>query len=194
MYNYLKGIVSEIDGDNITLEVNGIGFEILASGALIGGAVLGEFMTVYIAEVIKEDSHTLIGFNDIAEKKLFSKLLGVSGVGAKSALSIVSLGTQNVLTALLKGDANALSVKGVGAKTVAKIIIDLHGKVDLDAKTLIAKPKARETLSGECADAANGLTSLGVSKVEAERTVLEIYKDGMTAEEIIKIALTRRAK
>ena len=182
MYNYIKGEITELSANTITVEAGGIGYEINATADLLGGVKQGETAAIYVYLQVREDSHTLFGFSDADERALFLQLLGVSGVGAKSALAMLGIGAETLRTAILKEDVNAISAaKGVSRKTAEKVILELRGKL----------PPAANS---EADDAVFGLVNLGLGRSEALSIIKSIETTGKTAEQIISLALRARHK
>ena len=137
MYAYLKGFVKEILPNSIVLEVNDIGYQVFVPNSY--DYKLEEFTTVYIHQAIKEDSNFLYGFRQKDEKEMFLKLLSVSGIGPKSALSIMASGTVNeIASAIEAGDSKKLTkFPGIGPKAASQIILDLKGKLIVDTPLII---------------------------------------------------------
>ena len=180
MYNYIKGEITEITASTITIEACGIGYEINATIDCISNAKIGESSSIYTYLQIKEDSHTLYGFLSISERALFLQLLGVSGVGAKSALAMLSIGAESLRKAISKEDVLTISTaKGVSRKTAEKVILELRGKL----------PEAKNS---EVDDAVSGLVNLGLSRNEALNAVKSVPLG--TAEQIIAAVLKARKR
>ncbi len=194
MIGYLKGKVKLLAPEYVLLEVNGVGYEVVCSGAAfsaLSGAVEGE---VYTYMQVKEDGVTLFGFADTQEKNLFLKLTSVSGVGAKMAIALLSsMRPNDISTAIATADAKRLSaVKGLGKKTAERIILELHGKISADE--LLGSEGATGAVSvlptEEDDDAVSALMGLGFTKQESARAVQRAKASGaVTVEEIISLAL-----
>ena len=90
MYSYIKGTLEEAAQDGITVECCGIGYKIYASASCIDGVPIGSAVKIYLHQTVREDDISLYGFADTQERAMFQRLLSVSGVGAKSALSMIS--------------------------------------------------------------------------------------------------------
>ena len=198
MIGYLKGKVKYLAPEYVLLEVNGVGYEVVCSGAAfsrLSGVKAGEEGEVYTYLQVKEDGVSLFGFADPTEKELFLKLTSVQGVGAKSAIAILSsMRPSEVSEAIALADSKRLSaVKGVGKKTAERIILELHGKISADellgaaaapAKTVAPPPSAEED------DAVAALMGLGFTKQESARAVERAKTAGAkSVEEIISLAL-----
>ncbi len=197
MIGYLKGKVKYLDPEYVLLEVNGVGYEVICSGAAfsrLSGVRAGEEGEVYTYMQVKEDGISLFGFADPTEKSLFIRLTSVQGVGAKMGIAILSAMRPSELSeAIALADAKRLAgVKGVGKKTAERIILELHGKISADellgsdnvGGRLSAKPSDEED------DAVSALMGLGFTKQESARAVERARAKGAkSVEEIISLAL-----
>ena len=197
MIGYLKGNVKAISPGSVLLEVNGVGYEVVCSGAAfsrLAGVRPGETGEVYTYLRIQEDDITLFGFADPREKDLFLRLTSVQGVGAKLAIAILSsMRPSDVSEAIAMADSKRLSaVKGVGKKTAERIILELHGKISAD------EILGSETVGGRISvptmseddDAVSALMGLGFTKQESAQAVARAKSGGAkTVEEIISAAL-----
>ena len=193
MYNYITGRAAHGNGTGtLTLETNGIGYLIHASQALLSTARAGETLTVYTHLDIKETAHTLYGFADSGEREMFTKLLSVSGIGAKSALAILSLGTDEITKAVLSGNPTRIStVKGVGTKAAQKVVLELKNKI---SKTTAQDFTNMLGTSDNVEDAVTGLTNLGLTRPKAVELVSQIETANLSAEQIITAALALRGR
>ena len=197
MIGYLRGKVKELTPDYVLLDVNGVGYEVVCSGAAfsrLSGVKAGEDGEVYTYLKVSEDDVTLFGFADVREKQLFLRLTSVQGVGAKSAIAILSSMKPNeVSEAIATADSKRLSaVKGVGKKTAERIILELHGKISADE--LLGQESVGGRVSAlpkeEDDDAVSALMGLGFTKQESARAVDRAKAAGAkTVEEIISLAL-----
>lgn len=177
------------------LEVGGVGYEVMCSGAAfsrLSGASEGE---VYTYMKVSEDGIALYGFADIKEKELFLKLISVQGVGAKMAIALLSsMRPEDISTAIATADSKRLSaVKGLGKKTAERMILELHGKISADE---LLGGESGATVSSvsvpsmEDDDAVAALMGLGFTKQESVRAVERAKGAGArTVEEIIAAAL-----
>jgi Holliday junction DNA helicase RuvA len=134
----------------------------------------------------------LFGFLDAQEKAMFLNLISVSGIGPKVAMSIMSgITCQNLAMAISMGDIKMLSaIKGLGKKTAERIIVELKDKL---GNPNIASGQTSMAIGGSPAviDAVETLALLGINKMDAQKLVKTVAKDGMTAEEIVKMALKK---
>lgn len=194
MIGYLKGNVKYISAEYVLLEVGGVGYEVICSGAAfskLSGVQEGE---VYTYMQVKEDGVSLFGFADVQEKTLFLKLTSVQGVGAKMAISILSsMRPADVSAAIATADSKRFAaVKGVGKKTAERIILELHGKISAD-ELLGASGESMKAAAmpvEEEDDAVAALMGLGFTKQESARAVQRAKSTGAkTVEEILALAL-----
>lgn len=197
MIGYLRGKVRQLTPDYVLLEVNGVGYEVICSGAAfsaLSGVKQGSDGEVYTYLKVSDDGVSLFGFADIQEKNLFLKLTSVQGVGAKSAISVLSsMRPAKLSEAIATADSKRLcAVKGLGKKTAERIILELHGKISADellggdgtAGRASALPTERDN------DAVSALIGLGFTKQESARAVERAKQNGArTVEEIIAAAL-----
>ena len=131
MYDFLKGEIRELSPTHVVLENNGIGFFVNISVNTYSKLSEKQDSLLYIYEVIREDTHQLFGFFDKTEREIFLFLISVSGVGANTArVMLSSLSPNEIKNAIIQSDIDLLkSIKGIGAKTAERIIVDLRDKV-----------------------------------------------------------------
>ncbi len=196
MIGYLKGKVKDLTPEYALLEVNGVGYEVVCSGAAfsrLSGVRAGEDGEVYTYLQVKEDGVALFGFVDLREKELFLKLTSVQGVGEKLAIAVLSsMRPEEVSEAIAAADAKRLSaVKGLGKKTADRIILELHGKISADE--LLGESKGAipvKAVSGEDDDAVAALMGLGFTRQESARAVERARAAGAkTVEDVLALAL-----
>lgn len=195
MINYIEGrVVSKIEGYAI-IENNGIGYEICVSNTtLVQLPAIGETAHINTVMLVKEDGISLFGFATLEEKELFNKLTTVSGVGAKSALAILSSQSYaSLIACIISGDSNTLSkAKGIGKKTAERIVLELKDKVSaVDAITVRANCIDESSLlvRQDVADAIDLLVSLGIPPAHATTLVKRYAEEYKTAEELVSKAL-----
>ncbi|MBR1985201.1 MAG: Holliday junction branch migration protein RuvA [Clostridia bacterium] len=194
MYSYIKGNITERTEGQIVLECNNIGYEISVSSYCQRAleTVSGE-VKIYTYYQQKEDGVALFGFCDQEEKNIFLKLIGVSGVGPKGAIAILSnIKPDELSKVIAKQDVKTLSsVKGVGKKTAERLVVELKDKIDVLPLEVIDDIKLS---SGEIDDACEVLISLGLSKNEAMKLAQGCYQKGDSAEDIISKSLAQMRK
>lgn len=194
MIAYIKGIVVEKNIDNIIVECTGLGYEVFVCGRDLENISKGKDIVIHTYLKISEDAHTLYGFLDRADLSMFKKLIGISGVGPKAALSIMStLSTFDLKMAIVSDDHKAISAaQGIGPKIAKRIILDLKEKVDLESITSIESEKPVN--AGVQSEAMEALVSLGYSSSEAYKVLRSIdINESDTTEDILKIALKKMA-
>ena len=195
MIDYIKGEVAEISPTSATLETNGIGYQMNIS--LNTYAVINDKLSakLYVYESIREDTYQLFGFMDKHERELFMMLISVSGVGPSTARVILSsLSSSELESAIASENATLLqTVKGIGAKTAQRIIVDLKDKIKFtdDSGTLVS-PKGI-TLTNTGHEAVSALVMLGFVKNASQKVVSKLIKEtpSLPVEAIIKEALKR---
>lgn len=137
---------------------------------------------------VRENAMDLYGFSTEAEKNLFEKFLLVSGIGPKTALHLLSLGSvEEISSAINRGDAAYLKrVSGIGGKTAERLVVELRGKLAGDAHG-----SAVTGASDELSDVVDGLVALGYSESEAREAVKKLDARGKTAEQLLREALQK---
>lgn len=193
MYAYFKGKITSILPNAVVIEVNGIGYQVIMANPYRFSSRLGKDATIWLYQSVSQDSIRLYGFSDEAERDLFLHLISVSGIGPRSALSILSLGDhQGLVRAIDQADSQFLTkFPGVGKKTAQQIILDLQGKLTGasqgqdqpdQAATSQANPIAKEL--------EEALDSLGYAKRDIQRVVKQMDFDQVTTtSEAIRQAL-----
>jgi Holliday junction DNA helicase RuvA len=197
MIAFVKGTVAAVAEESIVVEVNGLGYELFCSGSALRAAQVGFGIFLHTYMQVKEDGVTLFGFVNEREKAVFLKLLSVSGVGPKSAISVlVCMSADELAEAVACADAKRLAkVKGLGKKTAEKIILELHGKISAaEVMEVSEEPTKQQSqtpkLSKSDEDAVAALQGLGFTRAEAAQAVQRAKANGAsTTEEIIFKAL-----
>ena len=202
MYAYIKGILAEITEDAIIVENQGIGYEIAVPGQVFDYLPsVGEEVKIYTYHYVREDAILLYGFLTKEDVRIFKMLIGVSGIGPKGALAILSvLSTDDLRFAILGDDAKAIAkAPGVGAKTAQRVIIELKDKLSLEDafEQKLANQAQKAELNpavGVKNEAILALTSLGYSQSEALKVLqgIEISPDDQV-EAVLKMALKQMA-
>ena len=192
MYAYIDGIVAEKTKDAIILEAGGIGYYIFVSGATLSACpAAGQKMKLYTTMNVRQDnSIELMGFYSKEEKAMFTRLCGVTGVGARMAMAILSaMSLRDLSVALVTGDAGALTkVPGVGKKTAQRLVLELKDKVE-DSELTGASVTPRVAEQGAEAEAVAALISLGYASAEAAKAVSMVADKTDKADEMIFLAL-----
>jgi Holliday junction DNA helicase RuvA len=191
MYEYIQGRVVDRNPAYVVIETNGIGYMIHISVNTFAKIQQLETGKLYTHLVVREDDMQLYGFADPSEREIFRALISVSGVGVTTARIILSsMTTGEIVRAIADGDAPLLQrIKGIGAKTAQRIIIDLRGKV---AKDMLPAEKTGSLYNTNKEEALSGLVILGFPRVVAEKAlhkILESEGSSLTVEQLIKHAL-----
>ena len=193
MYEYIKGIYIGINKDYIIVENNGIGYKIFTSGATMSSMPKnGEEVQLYLEQIVREDFIGLYGFDSSEELEMFKLLLTINGVGAKAALSLLSISRVNNLKyAIMTGDEKHLCRGvGIGKKTAARIILELKDKLKPDEllDSSVGGVSGDESNIMASSEALSALIALGYSEKEAENALKNVDKSD-TVENIIKNSL-----
>lgn len=193
MITHIHGKLIEKTPTHVIIDVNGVGYEIKISLQTFS-SIKDEFCKLYTHLSIKEDSHTLFGFFEENERFLFRQLISVSGVGPSTAQVILSTYSSNeIIQHISMADVKAIeSVKGIGAKTAQRIIVDLKDKISKGMPTAdLLFDKIDNTIKDE---ALSALLALGFSKKGAEVKIDKVLKSNpeiTTVEKLVKTALSQ---
>ena len=193
MISFIRGRKIHIDPAKIIIEVNGIGYDINISLRTYSKLKDESEVFVYTHLNVKEDSHTLYGFNSESERNTFLSLLSINGVGPSTAIMILSsLSANELKKAIISSDTNKIkSVKGIGLKTAERIILELKDKVTFDD---IDQDKFYDDIDNTIKDEAlSALSSLGISKNIVEKHINDILdrNNDISLEDLIKEVLKR---
>jgi Holliday junction DNA helicase RuvA len=182
----IKGSVEQKLTDSIILETGGIGYEVFVAAVDYGAASVGQQLKLMIYEHIREDAHVLYGFSDQLGRQLFEQLLTVTGIGPKVAMAVLSAApVERLGQAIATGDPELLrGVSGVGKKTAERIIVELRGKVQAQAKSAGAELGA---VSQD--DTYQALIGLGYSVAQAAQALTELPSSLTGQQDRLKAAL-----
>lgn len=199
MFHHISGVVTDLEPNLAVIECAGVGFEINTTAHTVSRLKTGDKATLYIFENIREDAFDLYGFFDKREKNCFEMLIGVSGVGPKAAVSILSSATPEALAmAVISGDEKALTVApGIGKKIAQRILLELKDKMSKETQNLVsgtAPILGGPVGSSKLADAASALAVLGYSNVEIGEALRDIDIENTQLETVIKTALRKMLK
>lgn len=182
----IQGIVQSIGEAEITIEVGGVGLQVHVPGSVLADVPqIGRQIFLHTYLVVREDVLALYGFSDVEQREIFTMLLGVSGVGPRLALAVLSNLSLDMLQSAIVGDQPdvLVQVPGIGRKTAEKIIIELKDRLDVP-RVLAEPPSAVDS------DVLGALTALGYSLVEAKTAVQSVPSDAPEElEERLRIAL-----
>lgn len=196
MYEYIKGRYIGINKDYVIVENNGIGYKIFTSGATMAEMPkVSEEVQLYLEQIVREDFIGLYGFKDREELEMFKLLISISGVGAKAALSLLSISRINNLkyAIIMEDDKHLCRASGIGKKTAGRIILELKDKIKTDEVTEgVDIQQGFEEISqnniNAIGEALGALLALGYSEKEAESALKKVNKKE-SVENIIKECL-----
>lgn len=191
MIEYISGSIAELTPTYVIVDNHGIGYEMNISLTTFSELENKKDVRLLAHEVIREDAHVLFGFSTARERALFRLLIGVSGVGANTARMLLSSASPAELEMVItSGDVKRLkAVKGVGAKTAERVIVDLRDKIKPAGDTLVLE----QTPASEAFDEAlAALTMLGFAKPQSQKVLTKLFAEdpSLKVEKAIKKALT----
>ncbi len=191
MIYHINGKIEEVTPTYAVIECAGVGYLINISLSTYSAIAEKREAKLYTFPIYKEDSQTLYGFIDRQEREIFTRLISVSGVGGNTARVILSSLSANEVIEAIASESVALlqSIKGIGAKTAQRIIVDLKDKVGAIATGEMVPVGSH----GVKAEALSALEVLGYTPRQSEKVVMNIIREqpGSTLEEVIKEALKR---
>ena len=190
MYEYIKGTISGLTPAGVVIETGGIGYFLHISVNTYSRINGNEHSKLFLHEVVREDAHLLYGFSDKDERDFFRMLIGVNGIGAAIAIMMLSSYLPDDLrNAIMTENVNLLkSIKGIGAKTAQRVIIELKDKV---GKGGVSDKIFKTGDSVVRNEALSALEMLGFNKKAVENSLDQIIaaQPGLTVEQLLKIAL-----
>lgn len=198
MISYVRGELVAMEKSKIIVDVNGVGYGIFMPEASMGMLPqMGNEVKIHTYLNVREDAMQLFGFLTRDDLEIFKLLIGVSGIGPKGGLSILSkLTADDLRFAVLSGDAKAISAApGIGKKTAEKVIIELKDKLDLEE--MLQGPSEQGTMVSSVDTGANSvqseavqaLVALGYGSTESLKAVKRVNLENATVEEVLKQAL-----
>lgn len=202
MISYVKGELTETDTDSVVVEAGGVGYRIYVPSSILPQLPpVGENVKIYTHFQVREDAMQLFGFLTRDDLEVFRMLIGVSGIGPKGALAILSAITPDDLRfAILSGDDRAIAkAPGVGRKTAQKVILELKDRMSLEDAFEKKSEHAAAVTGSAGATGAEGetveaLTALGYSATDALRAVRAVPgAESMDIEALLKAALAQMA-
>ena len=193
MFAYIKGSLEEKSNGYVVIETGGIGYKIFMSNTSIGRlGELREIVKVYTYYYVREDNISLYGFISKEELTMFELLLSVSGIGAKSAITMLSnIAPSSFALAVISNDIKQLTkIPGIGSKTAQRIVLELKDKL----KTDTAISKTEETIvaikqDNISDDAIAALQMLGYNRKEIDKVLEKIDTSALGTEDVIRAAL-----
>jgi len=195
MIGFVNGILRyKFDGLAI-VECGGVGYEVfVTNSAYCNLPDVDEQVQLHTWLLVREDEMSLFGFESLEEKSLFLNLISVSGVGAKTALQILSgVKQKDLVNAICSEDTNTIAkIKGIGKKTAERIVLELKDKLNPYDYVLPIFEAQNQTDPSAIEDAVVVLTSLGITKQKASLLARKVASGGDTAEDIVAKALKNK--
>jgi Holliday junction DNA helicase RuvA len=192
----IEGVVTTKDGNRIIVAVGGVGFELFVPYRKLDDiGEVGETVRLHTYLHVREDALTLYGFLDERDRKMFLVLLGVSGIGPKVALAILSVSPAGELARMIhdKDTAAIQSFPGIGKKTAERVVLELRDKIDIEYFLPAADVAVPTVDRGLMEEASAALVSLGLSRPSAVKALgkvrIETLGDSFGVEEIVREAL-----
>lgn len=195
MIGFLNGVLRYKSEGAVIIECGGIGYEVyLTNSAFCNLPDVDEQVKIYTWMLVREDEMSLFGFESIEEKNLFLQLISVTGIGAKTALQILSgVKQRDLINAIVGEDTNLIAkIKGVGKKTAERIVLELKDKLNPYEYVLPLFEAQNQTDPTAISDAVVVLTSLGISKQQATMLARKVSSAGDTGAEIVEKALRNK--
>ena len=196
MFAYIKGNLESKSNTYVVIDVNGIGYKIFMSSKSIETlGETGEVVKVYTHYYVREDNISLYGFNTNEELRMFELLLSVSGIGAKSAIAMLSeITPSSFALAIITNDISKLvKIQGIGNKTAARIVLELKDKLK-EVETIELSNSEIKEESADTSEAVSALQVLGYTKKEIEKALEKIETNNLNTEEIIRKGLSLLGK
>lgn len=179
MYEYIEGKYKGLNKDYVIIDNNGIGYKIFTSGnSICSMPLLNENVRLYVEQVVRQDFIGLYGFIDKQELEMFLKLININGIGAKAALSLLSVNTVDTLKkAICCSDETILmKASGVGKKSAQRIILELKDKFKIDNNQEIMDEKFYVDTNYKSLEATQALLSLGFEEKHINVVLLEVME------------------
>ena len=198
MFAYIKGSLEQKSNNYVVIDVGGIGYKIfMATKAIETLGEIGKVVKVHTHYYVREDNISLYRFNTNEELRMFELLLQVSGIGAKSAIAMLSeISPSSFALAVISDDISQLvKIPGIGKKTAARIVLELKDKLKTEeAITKTEEVKLSITNEEETSEAIAALQVLGYTKREIEKALENVDTKNLQLEEIIKQGLKNLAR
>lgn len=196
MYEYLRGVITEVTPYYIVVDVNGVGYQVYVANPFKYEEDEHAEQKVFIYQAVRDNDISLYGFKNSSEKQLFLKLLDVSGIGPKSALAILANDDNRGLINAINSDDDGYLTKfpGIGKKTAKQIILDLKGKLsDVDSDMLTGQDNLDLDLNASSPylkESLEALRALGYTKTEVKRISKKLEKyDGKSTDDYLRQGL-----
>lgn len=194
MIAFLRGTILQKGHNFVILETDSIGYQIFVNSTVCATLERGGAAEFFIHHHVSDTAQDLYGFRNFSEQEFFKMLIGISGVGPKSALGVLGAATvAEIKTAIVHGDASLLKkVSGIGSKTAERIVLELRNKIDqiVSEDGGIAPPHS----SGGASDEIDALLSLGYNIMQARDALRKVGNEAVDSSERIRLALRELGK
>ncbi|MES2392737.1 MAG: Holliday junction branch migration protein RuvA [Acidobacteriota bacterium] len=189
MIAHVRGMILSKTPNSVVVECGGVGYELAISVATfseLGGE--GAEARLHVHTHVREDALALFGFAELQEKRLFEKLLTISGIGPKLAITVLSgISSERLVGAIRAGDhATLTKIPGIGKKTAERVVLELKDKLD-DMAGFVTEAGAPVSLGGVAEDVLSALVNLGYARPVAQKAVEMAAKDGAVAGDFEKL-------
>jgi Holliday junction DNA helicase RuvA len=192
MIAYLKGPITHLFADFCFIDVGGVGYRVFLPFSTRQQLSVGLIVTLFTSLQVREDAMLLYGFITQGEYELFIHLTGISGVGPKVALSVLSVMRPDVFRlAIIQNDLTALTkIPGIGKKTAERMILELKDKIGAGDSLLATSLSGLKTVdTDQFSEVVAALTALGYSRSESMSVLKDVDTKNFTIEELLKMAL-----
>ncbi len=199
MFHHIEGVVTHIGPNTAVIDCGGIGFEINVSNITLAAINKGEREKLYIYDYVREDVFDLYGFKTPEEKHLFQLLLGISGIGPKVAISVLSSGTSSMIISAIVTEDSAFfqQAPGIGKKTAHRIILELKDKVGGMIESAASDEMinaGQGTGDNKLKDARAALVSLGYTPNEISASLRGVDTASLSVSDIVRAALKKMSQ
>jgi Holliday junction DNA helicase RuvA len=195
MIGRIRGTLISLDEHTVLVDVAGIGYELdVTANTLSTLPGVGHDVLLFTHLSIREDAHSLYGFESRGERDLFRTLIKISGVGPKLALNLLSgIDVIELARCIRDSDiARLVKLPGVGRKTAERLVVELKDRIErLVAIPALVRPKASDATRHVIEEAERALIKLGYRPAEASRAIGSAYVQGQSTEDVVRIALRR---
>lgn len=191
MIAHIQGtIIGSTKQSVIVATQSGLGYEVVLPTYKLLELNTGVPVSFFIYHKVSENGQELFGFTSILEREFFMLLMTVSGIGPKSAMNIMSLGSiEDIRDAIARGDVGYLtSIQGMGKKTAERLVVELKSKIELGSRMSVRSKPADGVLD----DVVEGLISMGYTKDESRSMLQDIEGEGKSAATILKEVLSKK--
>lgn len=195
MIGRIRGTLISLDEYTVLVDVAGIGYELdVTANTLSALPGVGQDVVLFTHMSVREDAHSLYGFETRGERDLFRTLIKISGVGPKLALNLLSgMDVVDLARCIRDSDvARLVKLPGVGRKTAERLVVELKDRIErLVLIPEITRPKVADAARHVIEEAERALIKLGYRPAEASRAIGSAYVQGQSTEDVVRIALKR---